>query len=192
MFVKQSLYTSQLQIGNMSVLPLLCHTQLEIEDHYRVESEKIILQARTEESSKSENMCIFHHSLLKRNIKCSAILKLNTSEGLKFGHAECAEFFEREVFQLLTSVHLPVSSTENDLLNEISEVFSVEDNELLLAPCSEKEVKSIIDSSNLNAALGLDGIPGLIYSVCWDILKAPLLKMMLAVHNDKCPTKSKI
>ena len=115
----------------------------------------IILQARTEESSKSEKMRIFHHSLLKRNIKCSAILKLNTSEGLKFGHAECAEFFEREVFQLLTSVHLPVSSTEDDLLNEISEVFSVEDNELLLAPCSEKEVKSIIDSSNLNAALGL-------------------------------------
>ena len=40
LFVKQSLYTSQLQTGNMSVLPLLCHTQLEIEEHYRVESEK--------------------------------------------------------------------------------------------------------------------------------------------------------
>ena len=183
LFVKQSMYTSQLQSGDLSVLHLLCFTQLEIENHYEVE-------ARTEESASSEKTRIFHHSLIKRNIQISAILKLDTAEGRKTGHFECFEYLEREVVQLLASTHSAVPDAEDYLLNEISEVYTEEDNELLLSLPTENELKAVIDNSNLNAALGLDGILGLAYSVCWDILKDPLLKVLIAVHNEKHPTAS--
>ena len=77
LFVKQNIYTSCPHRGNLSVLPLLHHSQLEIEEHYKVESDKIILQSCTEECSSSEKTRIFHHSLLKQNIKCSDILKVD-------------------------------------------------------------------------------------------------------------------
>ena len=117
-------------------------------------------------------------------------MKLDTPKGRKLIHSECSEYLEREVFQLLTSIHSAVPSSEDNLLKEITEVFSEEDNGILVALPTEKELKSIIDSFNLNATLGSDGIPGLVYTVCWDILKDLLLKVMVVVHSDKHPTVS--
>ena len=65
LFVKQNLYTARLHHGDFSALPLLRNAQLEIEAHYRVESEKILLQSRIDECTTSEKTRIFHHSLLK-------------------------------------------------------------------------------------------------------------------------------
>ena len=59
------------------------------------------------------------------------------------------------------------------MLNEVGEVFSDQDNMLLLAPPTEDEVKKVLSSSNLLAAPGIDGIPGLVYSERWDSLKVP-------------------
>ena len=77
LFIKLGLFSSQLQQGDLSVLPNLCITQLEIEAHYKFESEKIFVQARTTQTASSEKSQIYHHSLLKRNPKRPSILKLD-------------------------------------------------------------------------------------------------------------------
>ena len=90
---------------------------------------------------------------------------------MKEGHDECADFLEREVFDLLTNMHIPDPVAEYDMLNEVGKVFTDQDNELLLAPPTEDELKKVLTSSNLLAAPGIDGIPGLVYLECWDSLK---------------------
>ena len=54
----------------------------------------------------------------------------------------------------------------SDLLNEISECVTQEDNDLLSEKPNVAEVKKVISTSNLNSAPGLDGIPVLFYHVC--------------------------
>ena len=103
------------------------------------------------------------------------------------GHDACADFLKREVFNLLTGIHIPDPNAEMDLLSEVDEVFSTKDNDLLLATPSEDELKQVLRSTNLLAASGIDGIPSLAYSECWEILKTPLLRMIQSVHNGEHP-----
>ena len=181
---------SDLQCGNHNVFALLHQTQMEIEKHYSWESEKIIIQARTDAACLSEKTRIFHHNLLVKNHKKSSILKLNTKTGILIGHEQCMEYLESEVFNLLSNVHIPNPSNENDLLNEIVPSFTPEDNKMLLAPPEESEIKNIISESNLSAAPGLDGISTMFYNKCWDIIKSPFVKMIKSVHEGKKPTSS--
>ena len=48
----------------------------------------------------------------------------------------------------------------------------------------------MIESSNLNMAPGSDGISGLFYYHCWEIIKEPLLKVLLSIHDEDKPTAS--
>ena len=190
LFIKQNIYTAKLHQGDYSVLSLLRKVQLEIEAHYESECNKIRIQARMDECTQSEKTRIYHHSLLKRNIKRSAILKLDTLEGMKTGHDECMDFLERDVMSLLFNVHSPNMEAVQDLLDEISPSFSTEDNKMLEAAPTEKEIKKVISSSNLSASPGLDGIPGSLYSECWETIKRPLVNMIQEVHKDESPTLS--
>ena len=75
--------------------------QVQIDNWYQRESEKILLQSRSDEISISEKVRIYHHDLHKKHIKRSAILKLQTEDGLLEGHTECANFLESQVGDLL-------------------------------------------------------------------------------------------
>ena len=58
----------------------------EIEEWYENESRKIVLQARVEDVQQSEKVRIFHHEQHVKHCKKSAILKLETENGLLVGH----------------------------------------------------------------------------------------------------------
>ena len=58
----------------------------------------------------------------------------------------------------------------NILLNEVQEVFTPSDNEKLRSLPTKSEIRKRVAKSNLLAAPGTDGIPSLLYSVCWNIL----------------------
>ena len=76
--------------------------QLEIDNHYRMESEKILTFAHTYQIETSEKARIYHHSQIKRNNKRSSILKLDTPEGRLTGHSDCFNYLEGEVIKLLS------------------------------------------------------------------------------------------
>ena len=115
--------------------------QLEIDSHYQIESEKILTFARTYQIETSEKARIYHHSLIKRNNKRSAILKLDTPAGRLSGHSDCFNYLEGEVIKLLSTEHPPHSEAEDHLLSFIEPVFTDADNEMLRALPTETELK---------------------------------------------------
>ena len=54
LFIKLGFFSSELQQGDLSALPNLCLAQLEIENHYKLESEKIFIQNRTFQTTSSK------------------------------------------------------------------------------------------------------------------------------------------
>ena len=71
----------------------------------------------------------------------------------------------------------------NMLLSEVDAVFTDMDNKMFLAKPSKKEVREVVARSNLTAAPGTDGIPSLLYSVCWNTMGEPLTEVAQAIHN---------
>ena len=106
----------------------------------------------------SESVRIYHHSIHQKNLKKSAILKLETSTGLLEGHSKCAEFLEGLVADILLNPAVRDHHAEQLLLEEISPVFTTADNNLMLATPTKQEVKETIMDSNLHAAPGNDVI----------------------------------
>ena len=55
--------------------------------------------------------------------------------------------------------------------------LTVDDNDILVAPFSEKEVFEAIVQMKNNKAPGPDGFPAEFYKKCWHIIKGDLLPM---------------
>ena len=78
----------------------------------------------------------------------------------------------------------------NDLLDELNECVTDEDNEMLSKIPDELEIKKVITTSNLKSAPGRDGIPLLFYFACWDIVGDFLVKVLQKIHEGSHPTRS--
>ena len=76
------------------------------------------------------------------------------------------------------------------LLEEVVPVFTAEDNDKFLAPPDAEKVRSVVNSSNLYAAPGTDGIPSLLYKECWNVLGTSLTEVMLEINAGKNLQKS--
>ena len=157
---------------------------------YQKESEKILIQSRSEEVSSSEKVRIDHHDLHKKHLKKSSILKLQTEFGLLEGHDQCAAFLENQVEDLLLNPATVDQAARESMLNEVEQVFTAQDNEKLLALPSMDDVKVTLANSNLLAAPGTDGIPSLLYSKCWEVMGTALTEVVQAIHQGGKPTPS--
>ena len=105
-------------------------------------------------------------SCIKKNIKQSAILKLETEIGTKTGHEECSKYLENLVGQLLLHpVTLNVEAQEK-LLWKVKEVFTEEDNQMLMKKPTKNEVKGSLWSAKMHTAPGSDGLTNFLYKDC--------------------------
>ena len=85
-------------------------------------------------------------------------------------------------------VHLLIF--QDTLLNEVDEVFTVEDNKLLLSRPSKDEVLKTICASNLHAAPGTDGLTNYFFKKCFYIIGGPMTEVVTAVFTGSKPTPS--
>ena len=69
-------------------------------------------------------------------------------------------------------------------------MFSQKDNENFLKPPTVETVKEVVNSSNLYAAPGTEGLPSLLYKECWAVLGNPLTEVMLAIGDGQALQKS--
>ena len=145
--------------------PLRC-VQVQIVQWYEQQSEKILLQSRSDEVNINEKVRIYHHDLHKKHFKRSSILKLQTDGGLIEGQGECASFLESQVGNLLLNPGVLDMAAREVMLDETDLVFTDQDNSKLLTLPTSEDVKKVINKSNLYAAPGTDGIPSLLYSRC--------------------------
>ena len=165
--------------------------QLEIQNWYNKECEKIKLQGKVDDINESENVRIYHHEIHQKKIKKSAILKLDIDENTQIvGHAACASYLEDTVAQLLQVPAVLDSHAQDLLLAEVSQVFSPDDNELLCKAVTKSEVKETLCAANLHAAPGSDGLTSFLYKECWDILGDSFTSLVQAIHAGHAPTRS--
>ena len=183
LFLRQAYLMRRIQLGNLVKLGEFRSVQEEIQLWYEKESKRVILQARAEDINLNEKVRIYHHDIHKKNIKKAAILKLQTERGLLQGHAECANYLEDQVADLLLHPAPLHQGARDCLLAEVQQVFSEEDNKKFLRIPDEKEVREVLNSSNLLAAPGTDGIPFLLYHECWQILKGSCTKVIQAIFQ---------
>ena len=186
----QSFLTSKVQSGNFDKLRALRQTQIEVENWFEIEVEKVKHQSRVDDIQVSEKVRIYHHELHKKHCRRSSILKLQTENGLLEGHAKCAKYLENLTSKVLeTPANLDITA-QNTLLNEIEKCFTDSDNKMLNERPTKSEVKTSVMSSNSSAAPGNDGISNLFYQECFDIIGNALTEVIIAIHNGLPPTQS--
>ena len=93
----------------------------------------------------------------------SAILELKTEKGNIHGHKQCSDFICDSVAELLENPFEFNIQNQEVLLKEVEEVFTKDDNNMLLKLPSKEEIKEIISNSNLHAAPGCDGLTNYFY-----------------------------
>ena len=138
----------------------------------------------------NENRFIFHHEQHVKHCNKSAILKLETENGLLVGHDACSDYLVDQVSKLLGQPAVLDSIAQETFLAEVAPVFTEEDIKNLRAAPEKDEVKEVLFKSNLNAAPGTDGITSLLYKEHWELLGDPLLQVVLAVHQGEQLTVS--
>ena len=86
MLLRQAYLARKLQRGDFSCYAELRCVQVEIDEWYQNESQKVLLQSRSDEISMNEKVRIFHHDLHKNHLNRSSILKLQTDSWVVEGH----------------------------------------------------------------------------------------------------------
>ena len=122
--IKQAFLVKKIQSGSLDKLADLYFVQSQIVEWYSLDCEKIKIQSKCEELNSKENVRIYHHELHKAQIKKSSILKLDTSGGLLLGHADCANYLENQVAQLLLRPAILYSNAQEYLLQEVQPIFT--------------------------------------------------------------------
>ena len=185
LLIRQAYLTRKLQQGLTNKLGELKEVHLLIEAWYQQESEKVQHQSRLEEFQKDEKTTLYHHELLKKVIKKSSILKLQTDDGMLEGHEACSKFLEKTVEDLLLNPAVLDKVAQDILLNEVEVVFTDKDNKKFLTSPTKDMVLKVISGSNLMAAPGTDGIPCLFYKEHWDLFGDSLTEVMTEIFKCK-------
>ena len=185
LLLRQAYLNKKVKEGETRFLVELASIHNLIHRWYENRCEKVKIQSRKAEYQDSEKVTIYHHEIHKKLIRKSSILKLQTSEGIIEGHDRCAAYLEKEVKDLLLTEAGLDHTAQDTLLDDVHPCFSEEDNAALCAPPTLRDVKETINNSNLHAAPGCDGIPSLLYKVCWETMGEPLVEVMNEIFNCK-------
>lgn len=176
--------------GDLSLLPKLKSIQLRINNWFDEQAQKVKLHSRLKDVQESEKVRIFHHEQLYRTNNKSSITKLKTPMGVISGHKACAEFLNKEVATLLETEAELDEAAQDLLLDDVDEVFTAKDNEMLEAEITDDEVKESLKTSNKKSAPGSDGITFLVYEQCWSSLGKDLCNVIREVTKTGSPTES--
>ena len=132
--LKQVHFTSLIQAGKMESLPDLRTVQLEIEEWYDEEAEKVIHQSKVDDVQMSEKARIHHHENHQKRIRNSSILKLTTERRMIEGHDVCSVFLQDTLEDLLSHPAKLDTISQAILLEGVTEVITDKDNEMLTSP----------------------------------------------------------
>ena len=190
LFLRQAYLTKKIQQCDTGKLSELWAVHGLIEQWYSRETDRVKHQSRVSEFQESEKVRIYHHEIHQKYMKKTSILKLETENGLLEGHADCAQYLEKCVEDLLLHPVQLDGAAQEALLNEVDLVFTPADNEMLLKAPTKEEVKETLLDSNLHAAPGTDGLTSFFYKECFNIIGDPLTEVVSAVFCGDKPSSS--
>ena len=104
------------------------------------------------------------------------------------GHEECAKLLNEEAKTLLDTAPTLQPNAQEELLDNLTEVFTKEDNEMLEKEITDDEVKESLLKANRSSAPGSDGLSFLLYIQCWESLGPHLCEVLREVvkKGDLC------
>ena len=112
------------------------------------------------------------------------ITQLEQEEGIIVGDANLKDYIT-DYYKRLFGPHLQNSfSLDETLRNDIPQV-SEEENEVLVAPFSEEEVKMAIFDMEHNKAPGPDGFPAEFYQFFWDVVEQDLMSLFYEFYMGR-------
>ena len=112
------------------------------------------------------------------------ITQLEQEEGIIVGDANLNDSLT-DYYKRLFGPHLQNSfSLDETLRHDIPQV-SEEENEVLVAPFSEEEVKMAIFDIEHNKAPGPDGFPAKFYQFFWDVVKQDLMSLFYEFYMGR-------
>ena len=115
--------------------------QLRINNWFDDQAEKVKLHSRLKVIQESEKVRIY------RTNNRSSITKLKRPQGIIKGHKHCADLLNKEVAALLGREAELDKTAQEQLLDEVKEVFTAKDNEMLEAEISDEEVTESLRKS---------------------------------------------
>ena len=190
LMLAQTYLSGQVSGGNLAVLANLKSIQKEIAEWFDQEAEKVKLHAKLDDIEQSEKVRIFHHDKLYMSNNKKSILKLKSGDEIVEGHTKCAEVLNDEVKKLLgEKIHLDTQAQE-ELLAEVEPSFTDEDNKMLDAVITDREILESLKRSNKGAAPGSDSLTYLVYEECWDTIGKHLCEVIRLVVQEGVPAKS--
>jgi hypothetical protein len=120
------------------------------------------------------------------DIEKQKITQLEQEERIIVGDANLKDYITN-YYKRLFGPHLQNSfSLDENLRHDIPQV-SAEENEVLVAPFSEEEVKMAIFDMEHNKAPGPDGFPAEFYQFFWDIIKQDLMGLFYEFYMGRLP-----
>ena len=130
-----------------------------------------------------DNTKYFHMIANVRHRK-TKITQLEQEEGIIVGDANLKDYIT-DYYKRLFGPHLQNSfSLDETLRHDIPQV-SEEENEVLVAPFSEEEVKMAIFDMEHNKAPGPDGFPAEFYQFFWDVVKQDLMSLFYEFYMGR-------
>ncbi|WVZ82090.1 LOW QUALITY PROTEIN: hypothetical protein U9M48_029392 [Paspalum notatum var. saurae] len=114
------------------------------------------------------------------------IYKLEQEEGVIEGDAELQKFITKYYKNMFGSHDNNSVVMDESYRNDIPQL----ENEMLIAPFTEEEVKLAIFQMKHNTAPGPDGFPPEFYQCFWNIIKDDLMAMFIDFHNETLPIHS--
>ena len=149
--------------GELNFLPDLQEVHFLINHWFEEEANRVLTLIDMEDITGSEMVRIHHHEIHKKRAVRSSILQLESKSGTVIGHDKCAELLTENAASFLEQEILLDAAAQNTLLDEISPVFTDEDNLTLIKTPDNAEVLEVLKKSNLHAAPGTDGITNYFY-----------------------------
>ena len=104
------------------------------------------------------------------------IIQLEQDEGTIVGHENLKAYISNYYKQLCGPSEASTVSLNEYFIGDIPQL-RVEENDILSAPFTHKEVLDAISQMKLNKAPGPDGFPAEFYKKCWHIIKDDLMPM---------------
>ena len=104
------------------------------------------------------------------------IIQLEQDEGIIVGHENLKAYVSNYYKQLFGPPEASTVSLNKSVIGDIPQLRA-EENDILSAPFTKKEVLDAISQMKPNKAPGPDGFPAEFYRKCWHIIKDDLMPM---------------
>jgi hypothetical protein len=114
------------------------------------------------------------------------IFRLEQDHGVVEGAEALNQFitdFYKKLFSSATRGELSLDESRKEDIPQVS----TEENEMLTAKFTKKEIREAIFQMKHNKAPGPDGFPAEFYQVFWSVIKDDLLAMFEELHEEKLP-----